>query len=48
MEGEFYVVFDNAMALGHLDDRFRFRWAGARLAVLLQAWPAPGARMPGC
>lgn len=26
MQGEFYVVFDNSMALGHLDDRFRFRW----------------------
>lgn len=26
VQGEFYVVFDNSMALGHLDDRFRFRW----------------------
>lgn len=25
VQGEFYVVFDNSMALGHLDDRFRFR-----------------------
>lgn len=27
VQGEFYVVFDNSMALGHLDDRFGFRWA---------------------
>ena len=25
VKGEFYAVFDNSMALGHLDDRFRFR-----------------------
>lgn len=41
--GEFYVVFDNAMALGHLDDRFGFRWGPPGTA----ARSAPRAAAPG-
>lgn len=28
VRGEYYVVFDNAMSIGHMDDRFGFRWVG--------------------
>ncbi len=41
MQGEFYAVFDNSMALGHLDDRFRFR--RVCLASFFRA-QAPGGR----